>query len=434
MAFVAACLLAGCVTFEVNPPPEGVGGTGGGGGAGGVGGAGGAGGSAPALPFCTGGSTWVMAAQKLYLGDTALDGTPEPTSGWKQYGFDLDGRSSTKESTDLCKTVAGGSPAAVYPDGNDGIDNSFGKNVLPVLLGISPDASAQMNESITNGVFTVLVVIDHFSPGESCRTSAKLYLASERGAPPNFDGADAWPLDPDFLVSAMNVYPEVEIVGTKLRSVTGGSFDLRFPWLNTSTVFPLRQARLELDFDPSYQSATCMLGGVMDREEYIHEMSKMMPHFDESFCDPFSPTLQSIVNQIRQSSDMPLSGVHDPAVECDAISIGMAFRMTPAILGGIGTSAPPPPDPCLTFGCTESCAELTQDPLIPSCATPNGMDAQDLYNLLWACSCEAGGACKSVCGDNLCTGIEPSQNCTTCVLNTAEPLGCSGVFGACATD
>jgi len=434
MAFLAACLLAGCVTFEVNPPPEGAGGTGGGGGTGGeggAGGAGGAGGSAPALPYCTGGSTWVMAAQTLYLGDTALDGTPDPTSGWKQYGLDLDGRISTKTSTDLCKPATGGSPAAVYPDGDDGIDNSFGKNVLPVLLGLYSDASAQMNQAITNGQFTVLVAIDHFSPGESCRTSARLYLASPRAAPPSFDGYDTWPLDPDFLLSAVNVYPEVEVRGTKLRSVTEGSFDLRIPWLGTSKVFPLRQARLEIDFDPTYQSATCMLGGVMDREKYIDEISRISAHLDASFCDPSSPTLQAILNQVRQASDMPLSGVHDPAVECDAISIGMAFRMTPAILGGIGTPAPPPLDPCL---CTESCAELTQDPLIPSCATSEGMMAQDLYAPLWACSCGAGGACQSACASNLCMGMDPSQNCVNCIAATAEPTGCSGAFGACAAD
>src|SRR5689334_6481949 len=33
-----------------------------------------------------------FAITKLYLGDTKRDGTPDPTNGWKEYGYDLDGK------------------------------------------------------------------------------------------------------------------------------------------------------------------------------------------------------------------------------------------------------------------------------------------------------------------------------------------------------
>ncbi len=48
------------------------------------------------------GST-VVAIKKLYLGDTNRDGTANKVNGWKQYGYDLDGKASTATSTDLCK-------------------------------------------------------------------------------------------------------------------------------------------------------------------------------------------------------------------------------------------------------------------------------------------------------------------------------------------
>jgi len=91
--------------------------------------------------------------------------------------------------------------------------------------------------------------------------------------------------------------------------------------------------------------------------------------------------------------------------------------------------------------CTESCAEATQDATIPFCDTAEGKAAEDLYNPLFACSCgtDAGGmptgACGAVCLDNLCKPDgQPSADCTTCVLNTPEPMGCQGSFGACSMD
>jgi hypothetical protein len=56
-----------------------------------------------------------------------------PTTGaWKQMGFNLDGKVTTATSTDVCQLVAGAEPAE-QDDGQDGIDNSFGENICPIL-------------------------------------------------------------------------------------------------------------------------------------------------------------------------------------------------------------------------------------------------------------------------------------------------------------
>ncbi|HMY20953.1 MAG TPA: hypothetical protein PKA58_31735, partial [Polyangium sp.] len=106
-------------------------------------------------PACDATGT-TQAINELFLGDTDRDGTANPTNGWKNYGFDLDGFASTKASTGLCKPTAGASPAAVYQDGTNGIDNSFGKNILPTILGLASDLSTTANESIQNGEFTIM--------------------------------------------------------------------------------------------------------------------------------------------------------------------------------------------------------------------------------------------------------------------------------------
>src|SRR5215207_5340629 len=78
----------------------------------GTGGSGGADGGPPAVhalppdappPKAPDGATDVtFAIKKLYLGDTKRDGTADKVNGWKEYGFDIDGKISTATSTDLC--------------------------------------------------------------------------------------------------------------------------------------------------------------------------------------------------------------------------------------------------------------------------------------------------------------------------------------------
>src|SRR5262245_23512873 len=100
----------------------------------------------PAMKPGDGSGSVTFAISKLYLGDTDPDGTPDKANGWKHFGYDLDGKVSTATSTDLCKTRNGASPANVYPDGDDGIDNSFGKLILPIILGLSSTASQKVND------------------------------------------------------------------------------------------------------------------------------------------------------------------------------------------------------------------------------------------------------------------------------------------------
>jgi hypothetical protein len=71
---------------------------------------------------------------RMLMGETNPDLTPNPSDGWRQYGLDLDVRASVEGSTDLCKPAMGAAPSDVYPDGDGGIDNAFGKFGDPVSL------------------------------------------------------------------------------------------------------------------------------------------------------------------------------------------------------------------------------------------------------------------------------------------------------------
>ncbi|HVK63288.1 MAG TPA: hypothetical protein VM694_02370 [Polyangium sp.] len=296
----------------------------------------------------------VMAMSQIFLGDTKRDGTPDPTGGWKFYGYDLDGRASTKSSVGLCKPRAGGSPAAVYPDGEEGRDNSFGKNILPVILGLSSDLSTQANEAISDGEFTIMLDMSTLGTSSDCNgLAAKLYGGADLGAPPKWDGTDQWPLLPELLnndmdpTSAKIVFPKSYVVKDTWVSGTKGTVKLSLSISGFSITLDINSAVITVDLDADRNGGTNgTIAGVIETEALISEITKVAAAFDESFCDPTSPTLQSILNQIRQASDIMKDGTQDPAVECNGISIGLGFNAKAVQLGPVAPKGEPPPDPC----------------------------------------------------------------------------------------
>src|ERR1043165_2116472 len=70
-------------------------------------------------PMGDGAANSVVAVRKLFLGDTDRDGKAN-ADAWKQYGFDLDGVTSTVDYKGHCKAIGGGKKAEIRVDGNDG--------------------------------------------------------------------------------------------------------------------------------------------------------------------------------------------------------------------------------------------------------------------------------------------------------------------------
>jgi hypothetical protein len=299
-----------------------------------------------------------QAVNELFLGDTKRDGTPDPTNGWKTLGYNLDGLKSLKTSTNLCKPRAGGSAAAVYPDGTEGIDNSFGKNILPIILGLASDLSTTANESIQKGEFTLM--LDLSKLGRDCTgASAKLFagtqLVDSMGMEivPKFDGTDEWPVSPDLLNNPMDptsskiVFPQAYVAGNTWVSGTKGTVSLQLSISGFTVSLDIQNAYVTLDLADGNASGTNgTIAGVLDTEQLVSQIGKVAAAFDTSFCDPESPTLVSILNQLRQASDIMKDGSQDPSKECDGISIGLGFNTKAVKLGPVAKPGAPPPDPC----------------------------------------------------------------------------------------
>lgn len=299
-------------------------------GTGGVGGA----------PECPTDEATVLAATELFFG--------EGNSGeWKAFGFNLDGLESTASSKDLCQPNADAAPSTPYPDGDMGRDNSFGKNLLPLILSLYPTWVTDINNGIQKGFFTSMLKLECLPPeGDVAVMTTKLFGATSLGMAPLWDGTDKWPVAPELLSDTTD--PDSSTIVFNGSSVMGTTFDagkgtfvltvpLKTMTDSTSIKLTLYNAKLTMTLSDDRKSSTGgMIGGVLNTEEFVAEVKKVGALLD--LCE--SQVFTNIITQVRQSSDMLTDGTQDPTKTCDGISIGLGFEMKEVQLGDVGPVTP----------------------------------------------------------------------------------------------
>jgi hypothetical protein len=305
-----------------------------------------------AAPDGTG--TTVVAIRKLYLGDTNRDGTANKANGWKQYGYDLDNVASTATSTNLCKPRNNAAPKNVYPDGNKGIDNSFGKNILTTITALAADASTTVNQGLADGKFTIMLSMDKLGDGKNYKgIVTKLYGGSELGSTPKFDGNDKWPVIPELLAVDSDIttakvqFPNAYIVDNTWVSGGKGEVVLGLSVSGVTLALTISSAILSMDLSADHKSATNgTIAGVLPTEMLTAELRKVAGSVQASLCS--GSAVDSLIAQIEQASDIMKDGSQNTDAECDGISIGLGFDGGIVQLGPIGPKAGPQDDPCGT--------------------------------------------------------------------------------------
>jgi hypothetical protein len=168
---------------------------------------------------------------------------------------------------------------------------------------------------------------------------------------PKFDGTDVWPVSPELLNNTMDptsskiVFPEAYIAGKTWVSGTKGTVSLQLSISGFTVSLDIKNAFVTVDLEGG-KGTNGTIAGVLDTEQLVSQIGKVAAAFDTSFCDPESPTLVSILNQLRQASDILKDGSQDPSKECDGISIGLGFDTAAVKLGPVAKPGDPPPDPC----------------------------------------------------------------------------------------
>lgn len=322
---------------------------------------------APADGATGDGAGTILAVNKLFLGDTDWEGT-QSTTAWKDYGYDLDGYKSTKTSTTHCKVNEGGNKASIQTDGNNGIDNSFGYNIMPIIVGLASDASTKINENLDSGAFTIIVKIDSIGGGTnyvdlpaSLFAGGQLKDAAGADKMPAWDGTDEWPVYCELMTDCKDTgtqqiadgntstvkFPNSYVAGGTWVSGSKGDVNLSLSVSGYSLSLTIREAVLTAPLgsgNPPTEATHGIIAGVLDTEELISSLSKVAGNISSSLCE--GPTFESIAQQIRAASDIMKDGTQDPAATCDGISIGLGFNMKSVKLGTVMDKAQPGPDPC----------------------------------------------------------------------------------------
>ena len=305
----------------------------------GTGGAGGEGGNE--LPPCVPGDGVTLALTKLSWGQ-GLSGE------WKKVGLNVDGLVSDATSTDLCLPAAGASPDTPYPDGDNGIDNSFGKNLLPIVLSVLPKWADKLNTDLETGAFNAMLKMYCLpAAGDTTDMVSKVFGGTALGTPPLYDGTDVWPVAPELLADPQD--PESSTLVFEHSTVTGTLFDsgedqtiiLTIPLdINgnlSNLKLTLYSAQMVMNLSSDRRSATGgVIGGVLDTEEFLVQMKKIA--WLGGLCD--NALFDGLVTDVRRASDMLTDGTQDPNKECNGISLGVQFEMKEVQLGDVGPAAP----------------------------------------------------------------------------------------------
>lgn len=304
-----------------------------------TGGAGGAGGAGGGLT-CDKGDAIVLAASELFFGEGS-------NGEWKSVGYNLDGLESTATSKDLCQPNAGAAPSVPYPDGDMGIDNSFGKNLLPVILSFYKTWVTDINNGILNGFFTSMLKMECLPPtGDVPQFTTKLFGGTPLPADPKFDGTDKWPVAPELLSNKLDpdsstvIFDKCSVKGDIFDAGPNASFVLTVPiktmTSSTSIKLTLYNAKITMKYGPDRKSATGgVVGGVLNTEDFVAEVNKV-----GKLLNLCGPVLDNLILQVRQASDIMTDGTQDPTKTCDGITMGLGFNMKQVQLGDVGPEQP----------------------------------------------------------------------------------------------
>ncbi len=300
---------------------------------------------ADAAPAC-GSECDGFAVSSFYAGDTNRNFDLSATA-WKEYGDDIDGKTTAGSSTDVCQR-AQGAPSAVQADGNGGIDNSFGANFVPLIQSLTgnPDLSFTGTTQIGKGkASTSLFAIDGTGVAKA---KTRIYAGLPLGAAPVLDGTDVWPIADESVVDGDRAKPAVSFPASTLDGTTfdtGPNASGPNGWvliqIDTALVrLPIRKMRLRGTVAGS-TIENGVISGVVKTEDLISEIKRILGTASSAFCSQFD----AIAAQIKQMQDILDDGTQDSAKPCNALSIGLGFEAKRVRLGDVKPT-PPAPNTC----------------------------------------------------------------------------------------
>ncbi len=265
------------------------------------------------------------AVDSMFLGLSTRAGVTD-NNAWKSFGYNIDKLTSTESSKDVCT-----GDGAARTDGDNGIDNAFGKKIAPSLTLAAPTFEASLNAAIKRGGFSIIFDIKGLS-GDAKQSATGLggavfgggYFGD--GKTPKFDGTDNWPISKDSLKDGATLASGSTVVFSDAY-VNAGTFVARAPLLDIAVqitgqvlTLKLRNAVVTFVVDGN-NAANGTLAGVLNTQEFISELKTVGPYLSPMLCGPGAALLDSFAS----ASDIMSDGTNAAGKSCDGISVGIGF-------------------------------------------------------------------------------------------------------------
>lgn len=294
-----------------------------------------------------------FALSDLQLGEANRAGVKNKDA-WKDYGYNLDGQITKADKSDspdlknVCNRVQG-APVSNLADGTEGVDNSFGHNILALLEPFAPTPSKSITDAIKAGDFTILLKVKGLTddPAQTnTGLSGTLLVGGDfpGDAPPTFTTADDWPFrsDPQVPINGAYINNGVFVNGTG-----GATVQLSLSIQGQALSLTINKAIITFKHQPPNDIVDGTIAGVISTEEFVNGISSVAGRFSTDLCS--GSTVEGIKDSIRQASDMLADGSQQPGAACTGISVGLGFSgkrvANPTKTAPEGTV---PPDPCTT--------------------------------------------------------------------------------------
>lgn len=269
-----------------------------------------------------------FAVKNVFIGDRPRSGGGPDKEAWKKFGYNIDGKTSTATSEDGCKPPRGG-PTTVKEDGDNGIDNSFGANIVPIVTTANAEAASVMNKTIADGKFTLMLYIKGLTE-ETNQTATGLSGVVLTGADlkkPAAYGKDVdWPVRPETLsnkqdpASSTLRLPDSYIVNGQF--VANADVDIKLVFGGNEVTLALKKGVVTFDHRGT-KADNGTLAGVVRTSELVSQLRRIRGNISPSLCGSLFDT---IAEQIEKTSDIMADGSSGTAAqECDGISLGIGF-------------------------------------------------------------------------------------------------------------
>lgn len=328
------------------------------------------------------GSGIVFGLQKVFVGDSDRDFNPVDDA-WALYGYDLDGKDTNVDSSDVCMPFDFGDPERSKPDGPGGVDNSFARNVLSALDAFVNPASASISVSLRRGEFTFMVDMPNWESATNLNgLEARLYGGAlnvpegsdagfveldagplpDGGFPPTclecmrpaFDGTDEWPVAFESLENGDIDRPRLVFEESYVRD---GVFVAQ-PRKDIPLSIPVRGFTLRLDIKRAFVTGRIVdadtnprivdgiITGIVEREATAEAVRQAAGAASQEGGPNLCLAVTLLLPTIRQAADIMVDGTQDPSRECDGITIAIGFEAVPMNLGYVAREQPPVMDQC----------------------------------------------------------------------------------------